>query len=113
MNVFPRLRILKGSLTQCDGGLLALRRVCKQIVRKFLRVLERMEGLTRGVSIFIVGNLVIGLDMFSGVCSENFPKTVVIIPITTFYSLAASLASLIILAYLDRKSTRLNSSHSS
>ena len=59
-----------------------------------------MEGLTRGVSIFIVGNLVIGLDMFSGACSENFTKTVVIVPVATFYSLAASFASLVILAYL-------------
>ena len=66
-----------------------------------------MKGLTRGVSIFIVGNLVIGLDMFSGVCSENFPKTVAIIPITTFYSLAASLASLVILAYLTNNSSHL------
>ena len=59
-----------------------------------------MEGLTRGVGIFIVRNLVIGLDAFSGACSENFPKMVAIIPVTTFYSLASSLASLVVLAYL-------------
>ena len=38
---------------------------------------------------------------------ENFPKTVVIIPITTFYSLVASLASLIILTYLTNNSSHL------
>ena len=58
-----------------------------------------MEGLTKGVGIFIIRNLVIGLDTFSGVCSENLPKTVVIVPVTTFYSLVASFASLIVLAY--------------
>ena len=58
-----------------------------------------MEGLTRGVGVFIIGDLVIGLDMFSGVCSENPPKTVAIVPVTTFYSLVASFASLVVLAY--------------
>ena len=59
-----------------------------------------MWGLTGGVGIFIVGNLVVGLDAFSGACSENFSQTVAIIPVTTFNGLAASLASLVILAYL-------------
>ena len=59
-----------------------------------------MEGLTRHVSIFIVGHLVIGLDAFSGVCLENFPKSVVIVPVSTFYSLTAPFASLVILTYL-------------
>ena len=105
-----RLNSLRNSLrkrTQHDRGLLALRRVCKQIFRKFLRVLERMEGLTRGVGIFIVRNLVIGLDAFSGVCSENFPKMVAIIPVTTFYSLVASLAGLVILTYLANNMSHL------
>ena len=57
-----------------------------------------MGELTRGVGTFIVRNLVIGLDMFSGMCSENLPKTVAIIPVTTFYSLVASFAGLVVLA---------------
>ena len=59
-----RLSSLKNSLRKRmrrNGGLLALRRVCNQMFRKFLRVLERKWGLTRGVSIFIVGDLVVGL----------------------------------------------------
>ena len=75
--------------------------------RKVLRVLGRIWGLTRGVGIFIVGNLVVGLDMFSGACSENFPQTVAIVPVTTFDSLAASLASLVILAYLANSASHL------
>ena len=66
-----------------------------------------MEGLTRGVGVFIVGNLVIGLDTFSGACSENFPKTVVIVPVATLYSLATSFASLVILAYLANSGSHL------
>ena len=66
-----------------------------------------MEGLTRGVSVFIIGNLVIGLDVFSGVCSENFSQTVAIVPVTTFDGLAASLASLILLAYLANSASHL------
>ena len=75
--------------------------------RKVLRVLGRIWGLTRGVGIFIVGNLVVGLDAFSGTCSENFPQTVAIVPVTTFNSLAASLASLVILAYLANSTSHL------
>ena len=75
--------------------------------RKFLRVLGRKWGLTRGVGIFIVGNLVVGLDAFSGTCSENFPEAVAIVPVTTFDGLAASLASLVILAYLAKDSSHL------
>ena len=37
--------------------------------------------------------------MLSGVCSENFTESVAIIPVTTFYSLTASFASLVILTY--------------
>ena len=66
-----------------------------------------MEGLARGVGVFTVGNLVIGLDTFSGACSENLPKMVAIVPVTTFYSLAASFASLIILAYLANNASHL------
>ena len=66
-----------------------------------------MGGLTRGVGIFIIRNLVIGLDTFSGACSENLPKMVAIVPVTTFYSLAASFASLIILAYLANSASHL------
>ena len=98
-----RLGSLRNSLRkrmQHDGGLFALRRICKQIFRKFLGVLETMGGLTRGIGVFIVRNLIVGLDVFGGVCLENIPKTVAIVPVTTFYSLAASLASLIILPYL-------------
>ena len=66
-----------------------------------------MGGLTRGVGTFIVRNLVIGLNTFGGACSENFPQTVVIVPVTTFNSLAASLASLVILAYLANSTSHL------
>ena len=66
-----------------------------------------MEGLTRGVGTFIVGNLVVGLDAFSGTCSENLPKAVAIIPVATFYSLATSFASLVILAYLANGASHL------
>ena len=72
--------------------------------RKVLRGLGRIWGLTRGVGIFIVGNLVVGLDAFSGACLENLPQTVAIVPVTTFDGLAASLASLVILAYLKSSS---------
>ena len=72
-----------------------------------LRVLERTEGLTRGVGVFIIKNLVVGLDAFSGACLENLPKTVAIVPVTTFYGLAASLASLVILAYLANSASHL------
>ena len=105
-----RLSSLRNSLRKRvwrNGGLLALRRVCNQMFRKVLRVLGRMWGLTRGVGIFIVGNLVVGLDVFSGACSENFPKVVAIVPVTTFDSLAASLASPVILAYLAKSSSHL------
>ena len=105
-----RLSSLRNSLrkrTRRNGGLLALRRVCNQMLRKFLRVLGRKWGLTRGVDIFIVRNLVVGLDAFSGACSENFPKAVAIVPVTTFDGLAASLASLIILAYLAKNLSHL------
>ena len=44
--------------------------------------------------------MVVGLDAFSGTCSKDFPQTVAIVPVTTFNGLAASLASLVILAYL-------------
>ena len=66
-----------------------------------------MEGLTRGVGTFIVRNLVIGLNMFSGACSENFPKTVAIVPVATFYSLATSFASLVVLTYLANNMSHL------
>ena len=66
-----------------------------------------MEGLTRGVGVFIVRNLVIGLDMFSGTCLETLPKTVAIIPVATFYNLATSFASLVILAYLANGASHL------
>ena len=66
-----------------------------------------MEGLTRGVSTFIIRNLVIGLNTFSGACSENFPKTVAIVPVATFYSLVTSFASLIILSYLANSASHL------
>ena len=66
-----------------------------------------MEGLTRSIGIFIVRNLVVGLDAFSGTCSENLPKTVAIIPVATFYSLAASFAGLIVLAYLTDNTSHL------
>ena len=51
--------------------------------------------------------MVVGLDAFSGACSENFPQTVAIVPVTTFDGLAASLASLIILAYLANSTSHL------
>ena len=66
-----------------------------------------MEGLTRVVGTFIIGNLVVGLDVFSGTCSENLPKAVVIIPVATFYSLVTSFASLVILAYLANGASHL------
>ena len=66
-----------------------------------------MEGLTRGVGVFIIRNLVIGLDAFSGTCSENLPKAVAIIPVATFYNLATSFASLVILAYLANGASHL------
>ena len=66
-----------------------------------------MEELTKGVGTFIVRNLVIGLNVFSGACSENFPKTVAIVPVATFYSLATSFASLVILAYLANGASHL------
>ena len=66
-----------------------------------------MEGITRGVGVFIIGNLVIGLNTFSGACSENFPKTAAIVPVATFYSLAASFASLVILTYLANGASHL------
>jgi len=66
-----------------------------------------MEGLTRGVGTFIVGNLVVGLDAFSGACSENFPQTVAIVPVTTFDGLTTSLTSLVILAYLANGTSHL------
>ena len=75
--------------------------------RKILRVLGRIWGLTGGVGIFIVGNLVVGLGAFSGACSENFPQTVAIVPVTTFDGLTTSLASLIILAYLANGTSHL------
>ena len=66
----------------------------------FLKPQKDLEGLTRCVSIFIVGHLLIGLGVFSGVCSENLSKLVVIVPVTTFYGLMAPFASLVIVAYL-------------
>ena len=66
-----------------------------------------MGGLTRGVGTFIVGNLVIGLDAFGGACSENVPQMVAIVPVAAFYSLVASLASLVILAYLANGASHL------
>ena len=66
-----------------------------------------MEGLTRGVGIFIIGNLVVGLDVFSGTCSENLPKMVAIIPVAIFYSLVTSFASLVILAYLANSTSHV------
>ena len=59
-----------------------------------------MGGLTRGVGTFIIGNLVIGLNTFGGACSENLSQMVAIVPVAPFKSLAASLASLVILTYL-------------
>ena len=44
--------------------------------------------------------MVVGLDAFSGACSENFPQAVAIVPVTTFDGLTTFLASLVILAYL-------------
>ena len=66
-----------------------------------------MEGLTRGVGTFIVENLVVGLDVFSGTCSENLPKMLAIVPVATFYSLATSFASLVILSYLANGASHL------
>ena len=66
-----------------------------------------MEGLTRGVGVFIIGNLVVGLNVFSGMCSENLPKTVAIIPVATFYNLVTSFAGLVILAYLADSTSHL------
>ena len=77
------------------------------MIRKVLRDLGRIWGLTRGVGIFIVGNLVVGLDAFSGVCLENFPQMVAIVPVTTFDGLVASLASLVILTYLANSTSHL------
>ena len=51
--------------------------------------------------------MVVGLDVFSGACLENFPKVVAIVPVTTFDGLAASLVSLVILAYLAKDSSHL------
>ena len=75
--------------------------------RKVLRDLGRLWVFTSGVGIFIVRNLVVGLDAFSGMCLENLPQTVAIVPVTTFNGLAASLASLIILAYLANSTSHL------
>ena len=58
-------------------------------------------------SIFIVGNQVLCLGTLSGVCLENFTESVVIIPVTTFHSLTAPFASLIILTYLAIYTTHL------
>ena len=69
------------------------------IFRQVLRVLGRIWGLTGGVGVFLVGNLIVGLGAFSGACSENFPQAVAIVPVTAFDSLTTSLASLVILAY--------------
>ena len=66
-----------------------------------------MGGLTRGVGTFIIRNLVIGLNTFGGVCSENFPQMVAIVPVAAFYSLATSFASLVILAYLANGASHL------
>ena len=45
--------------------------------------------------------------MFGGVCSENFAKSVVIVPITTFYGLMASISGLVVLAYLTNNVSHL------
>ena len=58
-----------------------------------------MQGLTRCVSIFIIRNLVIGLDAFSWASLENLSKSVAIIPVTTFDGLTAPLAGLVVVTY--------------
>ena len=50
--------------------------------------------------------MVVGLDTFSGTCLEDIPQTVAIVPVT-FNGLVASLASLVILAYLANSMSHL------